>query len=122
SPQVGTGSQRTLTDPLAANSDGGGSFGHDRQSPIRSLNATVPVREGRSDRGLEDLEAFGAEDLVEGVDELAAAVTHERLCMDEAVGMTKEQVAGCLCGPRPGGVGGDACEEHFAAGDVDEEQ
>ena len=31
-----------------------------------------------ADGGLEDLEAFGSEDLVEGVDELAAAVTHER--------------------------------------------
>ena len=32
----------------------------------------------RADRTLEDLESFGAEDLVERVDELAAPVTNER--------------------------------------------
>ena len=31
-----------------------------------------------ADGGLEDLEAFGSEDLVERVDELAAPVSHER--------------------------------------------
>ena len=31
-----------------------------------------------ADGCLEDLEAFGSEDLVEGVDELAASVSHER--------------------------------------------
>jgi len=31
----------------------------------------------RADRSLEDLEPFGAEDLVEGVDELAATVANE---------------------------------------------
>ncbi len=31
----------------------------------------------RADRALEDLEAFGSEDLVEGVDELAASVSDE---------------------------------------------
>ena len=33
------------------------------------------VRDRRSDRGLEDLEAFGSKDLVEGVDELAAPIS-----------------------------------------------
>ena len=36
------------------------------------------VRDGRPDRGGEDLDAFGAEDLVERVDEVAAAVAQER--------------------------------------------
>ena len=36
------------------------------------------VRDRGPDRGLEDLEAFGSEDLVEAVDELATAVTHQR--------------------------------------------
>ena len=33
----------------------------------------------RPDRGLEDVEAFGAEYLVERVDELATSITNERL-------------------------------------------
>ncbi len=32
---------------------------------------------GRADRALEDLEVLGSEDLVEGIDELAAAVANE---------------------------------------------
>ena len=36
------------------------------------------VRHGSAYRCLEDLAAFGSEDLVEGVDELAGAVAHER--------------------------------------------
>ena len=35
------------------------------------------VGDGRTDGGLEDLEAFGSEDLVEGVDELAASIPHQ---------------------------------------------
>ena len=31
----------------------------------------------RSDRALEDLEAFGSEDFIEGVDELAASIANE---------------------------------------------
>ena len=42
---------------------------------------------GRSDGGLEDLEAFGAEDLVEAVDELATSVTDQRPCTGEFVGV-----------------------------------
>ena len=41
----------------------------------------------RSYRGAEDLEAFGAEDLVEGVDELAASVPYERSGTCELVGV-----------------------------------
>ena len=62
------------------------------------------------------------EDLVEGVDELADSVTREGSGLGETVWMTEEEVAGCLGGPGPGRVGGDAGEEHFAVGDVDEEQ
>ena len=80
------------------------------------------VGDRRPDRGREDLEAFGSEDLVEGVDELAASVTHERSSICEPVGMTEEQVPGRLGGPRAGRVGGYAGEEDFAGGDVDEEQ
>ena len=36
------------------------------------------VRHGSAHRRLEDLHTFGSEDLVEGVDELAGAVAHER--------------------------------------------
>ena len=50
------------------------------------------------DRGVEDFESFGAEDLVE------------------------EQVAGCLGGLGAGWVGGGAGVEDLTGGDVDEEQ
>ena len=90
------------------------------QSPDPALGERVPHR--RSDWGFESLEAFGSEDLIERVNELAAAVTHERSGIGEPVGVAEEQVAGCLGGPRPGRVGGDPCEKDFAGGDVDEEQ
>ena len=63
-----------------------------------------------ADGGLEDLEAFGAEDLVEGVDELAASVADQRPCAGELVGMAEEQVAGGRGGPGAGGVGGEPGE------------
>ena len=91
-----------------------------RIEPIhRSANVLAT---SSSHRGAEDLEAFGSEDLVERVDELAAAVSHERSGIGEAVGVAKEQVAGCLGGPGVGRVGGHAGEEDFTGGHVDEEQ
>ena len=53
---------------------------------------------GCADRGLENLEALGAEDLVEVVDELAGAVTDEGSGVGEPSGMTLEEVARCLGG------------------------
>jgi len=49
-----------------------------------------------ADGGLEDLEAFGSEDLVEGVDELAASVADQSASTTELAGVVEEQVAGCL--------------------------
>lgn len=43
------------------------------------------VGDWRSDRGFEDPQPFGSEDLVEAVDELAAAVTHERSATSAAL-------------------------------------
>jgi len=80
------------------------------------------VRDWGQDRGLEDLGAFGSEDLVEAVDELATSVTHQGSSSGEPIGVATEQVAGGLCGPQSGGVGCDPGEEHFAAGHVDEKQ
>ena len=59
-------------------------------------------------RSLENLEAFATEDLVEGVDELAGAVTNEGSGVGEPVGMTYEEVAGGSGGPGARRVGGDA--------------
>ena len=73
-------------------------------------------------RGLEDLEAFGAEDLVAVAVELAGAVTNEGSAVGEPAGMAHEEVARRLGGPGAGRVGGDAAVEDFAVGDVDEEQ
>ena len=78
------------------------------------------VRHRRPYRCLEDLEAFGCEDLVEGVDELAPAITNECSRIGESVVVTKKQVPCRLGGPCAGRVGGDPGEEHFAGGDVDD--
>ena len=75
-----------------------------------------------SDRGLEDLESFGSEDLIEGVDELAAAVTNQCPRTRELFGVTKEEVAGGLGGPRPGRVSRHPGVEHLPRRNVDEEQ
>jgi len=75
-----------------------------------------------ADGGLEDLEAFGSEDLVEAVDELAATVADQRASTVELVGVGEEEVAGGLGGPRAGRVGGGTGEEHFAGVHLDEEQ
>ena len=74
-----------------------------------------------SDRGLEDVEAFGAEDLVERFGELAASVTHECSGIGESVGVAEEEVAGCLGGPGPGRICGHSGVEDFSAGDADDE-
>ena len=60
---------------------------------------------GCPNRGLENLEALGAEDLVEVVYELAGAVTNEGSAVGEPPGMAHEEVARRLGGPgrRSGG-------------------
>ena len=80
------------------------------------------VRHGGAHRRLEDLHAFGSEDLVEGVDELACAVAHERAGVGELVAVTEQQVPRRLGGPDAGGVVRDPCEVHAPGRDVDEEQ
>ena len=65
---------------------------------------------------------FGSEDLVEGVDELAGAVAHERLGVGELVAVLEQQVPRRLGGPDAGGVVRDPCEVHGPGSDVDEEQ
>ena len=80
------------------------------------------VRHGSAHRCLEDLHAFGSEDLVEGVDELACAVAHECLGVGELVAVLDQQVPGGLAGPSAAGVVCDPCEVHGPARDVDEEQ
>ena len=59
-------------------------FSADRSDP--SLGECV--RDGGADWCLEDLEAFGSEDLVEAVDELAAAVSHESTRTGELVAVS----------------------------------
>ena len=63
-------------------------------------------RDRRLDGCLEDLAAFGSEDLVECSNGLAGAVAHERTRPSELVGVAQEQVPRRLGGPgRPWGVG-----------------
>ena len=62
---------------------------------------------GSAHRRLEDLAAFGSENLVEGVDELAGAVAHECLGAGELVVVLEQQVPRRLGGPDAGGVVGD---------------
>ena len=73
-------------------------------------------------RSLEDLEAFGSEDLVEGGDELAGSVADQRAGTGELVGVFGEQVAGGLGGPGAGRVRGETGEDHLARLDLDEEE
>ena len=80
------------------------------------------VRHGSTHRRLEDLAAFGSEDLVEGVYELACAVAHERPGVGELVAVTEQQVPRRLGGPDAAGVVRDPCEVHGPGRDVDEEQ
>ena len=75
-----------------------------------------------ADRGAQDLETFGSEDLVEVAGELAGAVTNEGSGVGEPLWVAQQQVSRGLGGPGCGGVGGDAAVEDFAVGDVDEEQ
>ena len=71
---------------------------------------------------LENLVALGAEDLVEVGNELAGAVSQKRPGVGEPVGMAHKEVAGGLCGPRAGRVGGDAAVEDLPVCDIDEQQ
>ena len=80
------------------------------------------IRDGRPDGSLQDLDAFGAEDLVACSRELAGAVAHQGLAAGECRVVADEQVACCLSGPVSGGVSGDPGVEHAAGVDVDEEQ
>ncbi len=74
-------------------------FAADRSDPAFG----VGVGDGRSDGGVQDLEAFSAEDLVEGVDELAAPVSDQRSGAGELISVVEEQVAGGL-GQAPVGL------------------
>ena len=62
-----------------------------------SQRADPPFSESVRDRcpngGLEDLDAFGAEDLVERSGELTAAVAHQCFAAGECLAVTEEQVA-----------------------------
>lgn len=107
-PDDGAGHPSGLLEELAA----------DRTDPALSER----VRDGSPDGGLEDLEPFAPEDLVERVDELAAAISDERLCACEFVGVCDEQVPCGLGGPCSGGVRGDAGEEDLAGVHLDREQ
>jgi hypothetical protein len=93
-------------------------FSSDRADPAFSER----VRHWGPGRGLEDFEAFGSEDLVEGVDELAASVADQRAGIGELVGVFEEQVAGGLGGPGAGRIRGETSEDHLARLDLDEEE
>jgi hypothetical protein len=80
----------------------------------QGADPTFRVRVG--DRGPhrtpDDLDVVAAEDLIEGVAELAATIAHQRTGTDEQVTMTNRQVAGGLSASGAGRVGGDPAEEH----------
>ena len=73
-------------------------------------------------RRLEDLDPVAAEDLVEGIGELAAPVVYECTRSFEVVAVAEEQVPCGLGGPWSGRVRGETAEEHLPSRDVDEEQ
>ena len=61
-----------------------------------------------ANRGAQDLETLGSEDLVEVAGELAGAVSQKCSGVGEPLWVTQEQVAGGLGGPCAGRVGCDA--------------
>ncbi len=74
--------------------------------PVEELSADrsdPALGEGVGDRGpdgcAEDLEAFGPEDLVERVYELAPAIANQCPSTVELGAVAQEEVAGCLGGP-----------------------
>ncbi len=75
--------------------------------PIQALGEGVS--DGRADRAHEDLHPFGAEDLVERVDELAAPISDQRFRSCELVGMAEEKVACGLGGAESTGRCKDLC-------------
>ena len=77
------------------------------------------IRHRSAHRRLEDLHSFGSEDLVEGVDELASAVAHERPGVGESVAASEQQVSGGLADPDTGGAARDPSEAHSPGRDVD---
>ena len=93
-------------------------FASDRSDPAFGEG----VCHGSADGCFEDLEAVIFEDLVEGVDELAATVSDQSPSTGEPVAVAEEEVAGGLGCPGAGGVGGETGEDHLSGGDVDEEQ
>ena len=93
-------------------------FSADRSDPALCEGVGDRCPDGR----LEDLEAFGPADLVEGVNELASAIADQCPSSVEFGAVAHEEVSGCLGGPGAGGVGGGAGVEHLAGVDVDEEQ
>ena len=90
----------------------------DRSDPTLSEGVGDRCADGCS----EDFEALGSEDLVEGIDELAATVTKQSPCTVELDSVSEEQVAGGLGGSGAGGIRRETSEEHLAGHDVDEEQ
>ncbi len=73
------------------------------------------VRNRRTAWGLEDLDVFGTEHLVERGGELAAAISNQRLATFERLAVAEEQVSCCLGGPLAGGVRGGPGVELLAA-------
>ena len=74
---------------------------------VEELASRVPIQRsanafatGVAYRCLEELHTFGSEDLVEGVDELAGPVAHERPGVGELVAVTQQQVPSRLGGRR----------------------
>ena len=65
------------------------------------------VGHGRSHGSFEHLHALGLEDLVEAVDELAASIADQSPGGFEPIAVGDEQVAGGLCAPGSGWVGGE---------------
>jgi hypothetical protein len=87
------------------------------QQPVEAFGSHGPdpalgdrVGSGRSDRRLDDLDAFGREDLVEGSGELAISVVNEETNGAGSLIERETQIAGLLDDPGRVGVGGAACQ------------
>ena len=87
---------------------------------VRTKRSAISVRFRRPDRGLDDGDAFAAEDFVEGAAELAVAVADQEPCLFEQA--AEVRLRACWVTQAPVGFVGAAGEVDAAAVELDEEE
>jgi hypothetical protein len=94
---------------------------HSRRA-VPTKRSAIAVRLRRPHRGLDNLDAFAREDSVEASGELGVAVADQVAKARWLLLECPSEVAGLLCDPLSGRVGGAADEVDAAAAHLDEEE